>query len=409
MRRALAALMLIGLLATACGDEGGGGETALEDISLAAEKTQDAGSSAFTMDIQTSGEGIPDGFTITAEGAFDYEGRRGEMTMELPDIAGLGSAGGTTEIVFDGTELYMRSPIFSSVSPGIEWIKIDYATLGEESGIDFEALSQAGGQQDPTQFLQYLEGASDDVEVVGEEEVQGVPTTHYKATIDMEKVLEESPEELRAVLEGALDSLEKQLGTSEFPIEVWIDEDGLARRYRQDLSIPNPSGGGDIEQSMTMELFDFGIDVEVEILRRRSNRLRRTDGRPRRIRRPIEAFFSWRSPVFGLLPEESAVFFATEASWAYDVPGKTRRRWHGRASRSSGCRRDRISIGRMRATISAKRQVPSPSGERHKGCGQCTRGHDDEDGLGHGQLRRDCRRRHGFQKEDLAHDHDDDL
>jgi hypothetical protein len=151
------------------------------------------------------------------------------------------------------------------VQPGLKgWIRFDLQALGEEAGLDFDQLMQLGSQSDPSQALAYLRAASDDIQEVGSEEVRGVETTHYRMTVDLARVAAAAPPAQREALQAQVDELIEKSRIQNVPTDVWIDEDGLVRRQR--LTYENmafaPGVHGDM--TMTMELFDFGVDVEVD-------------------------------------------------------------------------------------------------------------------------------------------------
>ena len=112
---------------------------------------------------------------------------------------------------------------------------------------------------DPSQSVAFLEGAQD-VTTVGVEDVRGVSTTHYKFTIDLQKALADAPESFRKALSGAV----SQLGTSTLPGEVWLDGEGLPRRFAYDMSLPGGTGAP-AAVHFSMDLFDFGQPVQVSI------------------------------------------------------------------------------------------------------------------------------------------------
>ncbi len=64
-------------------------------------------------------------------------------------------------------------------------MKFDAAEIGRAAGIDVSALTQSG--QDPTQAMRQLKAVSGKVETIGREEVRGVATTHYRATVDLRR------------------------------------------------------------------------------------------------------------------------------------------------------------------------------------------------------------------------------
>ena len=66
---------------------------------------------------------------------------------------------------------------------------------------------------------------------IGTEEVDGVQTTHYKATVDLDKYPDLVPAGQRDAVRKAIESLEKTTHVTEFPMHVWVGkDDGLVRR-----------------------------------------------------------------------------------------------------------------------------------------------------------------------------------
>ena len=130
---------------------------------------------------------------MKAEGIIDSKAQRGELTMTM-DPSAIGGADDVDadafkqHMIIDGLNVYMSSPLFAkSFPPGKKWLKLDLGELGKQAGVNMAALMQSGGGQDPTQSLQYLKGAGGDMVKVGES-VRGEPTTHYKATVDFNRV-----------------------------------------------------------------------------------------------------------------------------------------------------------------------------------------------------------------------------
>jgi hypothetical protein len=212
-------------------------------VAEAAESTSGEGSSLVAVEATISLPGQAEQ-TFSAEGAFDYEKRLGSMTIDF------GGAG--TEVVFDDEIVYAEVPR-GALPGGKSWLRIDLATLGEGSGIDLAQLAQAG-QATPGQYLRWLR-AAEGVERVGEEEVRGVETTHYRALIDLERLADLEPE-LRASL--------RALGTEldEVPTDVWVDEEGLVRRIVQEYE--TRFAGERASTRVAIDLYDFGADVEAE-------------------------------------------------------------------------------------------------------------------------------------------------
>ena len=86
--------------------------------------------------------------------------------------------------------------------------------------------------------------------------------------MDLEKALAQAPAEQRARLEAAFEQLGSsgELGDADVPVDVWIDEDDLPRRVRVEMSSMFAALGlGDAGMTMTMEYFDYGEDVTIEV------------------------------------------------------------------------------------------------------------------------------------------------
>lgn len=233
-------------------------------ILAAPDKTAEVGTARIWMDIDMDG---PTGVVSTiADGVMDMDAMQGEMTMEMempaapagtPDL-------GTIEAVIDGTMMYMKMPALSAqLPPGKPWMSFDLQDMGEEVGVDFGALMQSSSS-DPTQSLQYLRGASGEVETLAEEEVRGVETTRYRAQISFDKMIEQAPEHLRSRLEPTVDLLAEWLGAEEMPVEVWIDDEGRMLRQKQSFEyVSGPAKG--MSMAMTFEMYDFGVDVDIDV------------------------------------------------------------------------------------------------------------------------------------------------
>jgi hypothetical protein len=217
----------------------------------AGAKTQAAKSGRIALTADVVG-GAASG-TMSGEGAF--AGRRGRMSMDLSGL-GNGEVTGRMEVVFDRLLIYMKFPpeVARELPAGKTWVKFDLAKLGKQKGINFEELMQLGGS-DPSQSLDLLRAASNDFAAVGDEAVRGVQTTHYRGTIDMEKLAQQGPAKARESYRRIIE----ETGQKQIPVDIWIDEDGLTRRLRYEQKMP---GGGSTD--FTQEFYDFGADVDVE-------------------------------------------------------------------------------------------------------------------------------------------------
>ena len=257
--RRVLSLLCLATCATAL--VGCGGDTfAFDQVANAASKTIGTTSSRveFTATMNIDGVG---GMAFSGSGVFDGRSRSGALNMRftLPAEAQaqLGGVDPTMQMIMDGRHglvMYMRSPLFKTIAAD-KWLKLDMAKLAKKQGVDLSSLMNAN-QADPSQTLRMLM-ASTDAHPVGYDHVRGVFTTHYKLNIDLARLAKES-EELRK----ALDMVRKVTGTTSYPAEAWIDDQGRVRRLKIDMSF-NTAVGGAFTMSMTEELYAFGIKVNV--------------------------------------------------------------------------------------------------------------------------------------------------
>ncbi|MBA3430890.1 MAG: hypothetical protein H0U16_05355 [Actinobacteria bacterium] len=252
------ALAACALVTAGCAGE----ETLRDTLAKAAERTQGAQSSRVSYEMRITSAGAPETIEFGGRGLFDYQEGRGRFTFDFSELgAAIGQSGGEMEIIYDSLVVYMKYPAITSSLPDAKpWISIDLRALDNTEGGDLGALYQLSGN-DPTQYLTFLRGVSDDIETIGEEDVRGVPTTHYRATVDLDAAADAVPDEEAGTIRTSIEQLKEQLGDDSLPVEVWIDDDGLPRRTRQDITLEGPP---QVQQRVTMELYDFGTQVDVE-------------------------------------------------------------------------------------------------------------------------------------------------
>lgn len=241
--------LVLALAASACG---GGSEPAAEQVPqdaivLAASKTNEAGT--YKADISGTVEAMGQSVKLSGTGEFDGTEKRGTMTMTTT-VAGQDI---DMDVVYTFPVMYMRFPpgLLPGISADTPWVKIDLNELGKRAGFGSVELMQSQEQADPSQGLKYLDGISE-VQAVGDEDIHGVPTTHYKGVVDLNALVDKHPE-----LKPSLDKLMEQAGISRIPMEAWIDRDGYVRQIEETFDT------GAATTSMTIQLYDFGTTVDV--------------------------------------------------------------------------------------------------------------------------------------------------
>ena len=233
-----------------------------------AEETARVEFTTVTSGIPT-GATTPDGpesmeFRMNGKGIVDLTEQKGRMTMRM------GPIGSFEYRMLDNVAYYKMPREMMAQMPALKpWIKADLDSFYEQQYGESFSEMQANNPTDPTQQLQALKDVGS-VERIGREKIRGTETTHYRAVMDLEKAAaQEGPE-----VEKAYKKMIEQMGTTKIPMDVWLDEQGRARRFATDMTmtvpIPasDPSAGGatteeKIRVTMTEDVFDFGVPVKV--------------------------------------------------------------------------------------------------------------------------------------------------
>ena len=213
-------------------------------VQAAYAKTSAAKSAKVAMSGNVGGQ------TLTGNGVISFADKTSELTITTTQ--------GSIESRTVGGVTYSKLPaqLASVLHNNKPWIKVDNASAGKLGS----SLPQPGD------FSAYLQGISSSVTKVGTSTVRGTATTHYKAQVDLDKVAAASTDAQKQ----AITALEKANGTKTFPVEVWLDKDGLVRRVRTSVPLPKASSTGASSGSsssqnavVTVEYYDFGTAVNV--------------------------------------------------------------------------------------------------------------------------------------------------
>jgi hypothetical protein len=270
MRKLVAGLVFVFSLAgcanaPGAGDAGGATDPAAILIA-AAEKTEAAGSAHLAFDFSIRSGDTAQSFSGDADVNFgDGDPATAEAHMRFAFPKTLGMDIGSMEMTLDaGPVVYLRSPVFTEMlGAPTPWIKIDPATVPGMAG---QLGSLTGGQSDPTGSLTMLWGLVD-VKEVGVEAVDGAQATHYRATFDLSKALEQIPAAHREALQQAIDGLKQQTGgqdLTDMPIDIWVDGDGYLKQLQYLFEIPEGATGDGGSFGMTMTLSNVGDPVDIQ-------------------------------------------------------------------------------------------------------------------------------------------------
>lgn len=282
---ALVVAIALALLVAGCGGSGATGPApVLTDLTSVASSSAKAESASFALTL-ASAFGEQD-LTIGASGSFDAAADRARLTFDMSALAellgGFGAAFGAKpgdlegfddpekwqlEALQDGRILYLRFPLIASELPdGKQWIKVDVDALAQMKGVTVD-LEQLGsfGSTDPLSILDALKAVSGPLETVGRDEIRGTETTHYRTTLDPEKLAAQA--DAAGATDDVLGSFRDALveaGLDSIPLDVWVDDDGLLRRLEIDIASIEAGAAGEASMRLTFDLFDYGAEVDVE-------------------------------------------------------------------------------------------------------------------------------------------------
>jgi hypothetical protein len=170
------------------------------------------------------------------------------VTMQLPQGAG------EVEVVAAGRALYIRGPGLEDLGATTPWASVDLERVGDAQGTDIDQLRSSNETGKGLALL----GGAEEVEDVGDEDIDGTETTHYRAAVDLRKAVEEAD----AVRDrAAFEQFVERLGDEDIEVDVWLDGEDRVRR-RDEQPAPEHSRWS---PTVTLDLSDFGVDEQVDV------------------------------------------------------------------------------------------------------------------------------------------------
>jgi hypothetical protein len=237
---------------------GGGGSTnalALDPVSAAVTKTQDAGAARIRFALAVKSPKLH-GKTLRLHGTGAIDGTSAELNVRLGSLlrqANLPGGSSLKEILLQQHGDYViylgLGALSSSLPGGKHWIELDLSKLGRSAGIDLGKLL-SGSQLQPGDLLSMLKAEGAKVRKLGPATVDGAATTHYRVTIDTAKLLQ-----AKGLTSPLLAGVAAEMPT--VPEDVWIGKDGLVHQIRLSYAYERSRVG------MTMNLFDYGAHVTI--------------------------------------------------------------------------------------------------------------------------------------------------
>lgn len=253
-------ISILGICAATAGAgavlSGCGASATLDPVAQAAGVTAQQQGAQIALTEQLSGAGLPAGTKIAGTGFTNFANKDTQLALHYSGLPGIGSGGSSkATIELQYPVLYMNFPALTSQLPGGKpWIKLDLSAALKAKGVDLSQLSSGAGV-DPSQLINYLRASGSKVTTVGTETINGVPTTHYHAIVDLSKVAGAVPQADRAAAQAGITSLE-QSGIKMFPIDVWIDDAHHVRR--EQFTLASTAQGHTFHIAATVDFLSFG-------------------------------------------------------------------------------------------------------------------------------------------------------
>ena len=199
---------------------------------------------------------------LNANGVVDFASRAVDLMAALQ--------GQQIELREIGSNLFVHLPaaVAKQVPGGKPWISMNLDTISQAKlGTSLSSLTQTS-QANPSQMLSYLQAVSSSgVHKAGTTTIRGTQATEYDATVDLQKL---AAHQKSAAAQQAIKRLEAQMGTSGYPIKVWIDNAGLVRQLQFAISGHPSSAAGSasaaptaVALTVTLQFYDYGTPVSV--------------------------------------------------------------------------------------------------------------------------------------------------
>jgi hypothetical protein len=260
----------------------GGEAVTVSRATSAAARTSELESYQFAMEFGMEGvPELPGTMVFTAEGAVDAANERVHMRLDMNSIFDVIPAGtsaddvalmralmgdGIIEFLADGETVYLNWSLFTNLfGAETKWVSFTddsgSALSGFSGGVSFEQFGTG-----PDAFLGYFTGIGS-IEERGPAVSRGVATTHYVATLDLAKAIEESdPAQAEELRQQFAEMGVTALGT--MPVEFWIDGDGFLRSFYMDFDFTQLGAGADVgaeRMFISADFFNFGDAVQIPV------------------------------------------------------------------------------------------------------------------------------------------------
>ncbi|TNY38840.1 hypothetical protein [Thermomonospora catenispora] len=158
-----------------------------------------------------------------------------------------------SQVILLNDVLYAKVPQLAQMfTDGKPWLRMNLDQVSRRAGVDLDRITSAVQRINPAEQTAMLT-ASKDVRRVGEEKVEGVPTTRYTGTVTLQEALSRLDEQAREkVRRWHAD------GSERLAFDIWVDAENLPRKL-----VLKGTADGRENSTVTVLYRDFGEPVTV--------------------------------------------------------------------------------------------------------------------------------------------------
>jgi hypothetical protein len=256
----VAALAVGGVLVAGCGGASSPNASRPKTVSFARAADVSSNAAGFktnmTIDETISGQNVK----ADASGSFTPKSGQGSMTMNMTMPSSAGGQSVQLQMVMSQGTLYVHLPstLASKLPSSKPWISMNLRQLSKMAHVPaFSMSGYSSSLYNPGQYLGFLHAASgNSVKNLGQQTVEGVQTTHYRADVSLSKVPDAVPPDERQAAQQFVAAIQKQSSVAAMPVDVWIDQSDLVRRLK--LTINGTVQGHQMSMLITEDLSDYG-------------------------------------------------------------------------------------------------------------------------------------------------------
>jgi hypothetical protein len=226
------------------------------EITRAADVSESAKGLALRMSLV---EMKPNGHTvrISGSGAFVTASHSGRLDVT---IQAAGQSQSVEELIL-GDKLYEKLPASAAaqIPGGKPWLELDLGALASKSQISNLSSLGSGSLSDPADELSYLKAEATKVQDLGAATVDGIMTTHYRLTLDLDKAAAAAPASARAAIHKLLSQLPgKIVNATAVPADVWIDAAQRVRRLTLTETLLPRGSAQPVTAAVSIDITSYG-------------------------------------------------------------------------------------------------------------------------------------------------------